>query len=41
MGCAYAFEKFGVGCDMLDDIYQGNDNGYLFKRLLVDDHRIH
>ena len=31
MGCAYTFEKFDIGWDMLDDIYQRNGNSYLFK----------
>ena len=28
---AYTFEKFGLGWDILDGIYQGNGNGHLFK----------
>ena len=31
MGCAYCFEKFEKRWDILDGIYQGNGDGYLFK----------
>ena len=31
MGSAYTFEKFGIGRDMLDGIYQGNGDGNLLK----------
>ena len=31
MGSAYTFEKFCIGRDMLDGIYQGNGYGHLLK----------